>query len=188
MVEREVRSSQDIVDFIYQVKNNINLRLIELAEISGVSKETINCWKGNKRTPSVNSVIKVLTVLDIEIVLSIDKMEEKVLTKDDILNFIYQVKENKKLEFSEIYKKAGVCKNAITTWKSRNVNFSIDTAIKVLSALDTKILLRYDQSDEVGKEVNLEIDDIVFVLARRALGRCTSFSEKLRLCKVLESF
>lgn len=207
MVEREVRSSEDIVNFIYLVKKRRHIHLTEIAKTCGVNQATIFKWKGKKVNPSVDNLIKVFTALNVEIVLSANEVEEKVLQGLDIVNFVCQISESKNLSLFKVAENAGIGANVLYGWKDKNINANIHNVLKVLSVLDAKIVLRTEELEdecteseseeteeveardvEHGETEVSEFDMLILGTAEKALKNCNSLSEKVRLYKVLQAF
>lgn len=205
MVEREVRSIAEIADFIYQVKKGKKIKLEELGKASGVSQVTIMHWKSEMHGANVNSVIKVLSVLDVQIVLYTDELkEERVQVAGDIVSFIDKVLGYKKISIVETCEKLEFSINTFNCWR-KNENPNINNAIKVLLFLNAKMVLRVDgledecteseNTEEVetrdmehGETEVSELDMLILGTAEKALKKCNSLSEKERLYKVLQAF
>ena len=207
MVEREVRKVEDIADLIYLVKERKYMSIKAISKASGVTERSIISWKSGKMIPSVDSFIKVLKFLNVEIVLFANEVEEKVLQRVDILNFICQISESNKLSLTKVATNAGLSVAVLHNWKNKNVNPRIDVVLKVLSVLDTKMVLRVDgledecteseseNTEEVetrdmehGETEVSEFDMLILGTAEKALKKCNSLSEKERLYKVLQAF
>lgn len=205
MVEREIRSREDIVDLICLLKKRRKVSIKEISKTSGVT--TIMTWKSGKAMPRLDNLIKVLMALNVEIVLSTNEFEKKVLSSEDIVNFIYEIITIKNLRKKEISKKAGIHINALALWKNKGVNPYLESTLKVLSVLEAKMVLcTYDLEEECAEgesqktekveamdaeysetEIS-ELDMLILNSAEKALKNCNSLSEKERLYKILQAF
>lgn len=75
MIEREIRSEKDLVDWIHEVIDIKNMKMRKIEAESGKSQGSISRWK--KFSPNLNSVLKVLSILDAKMVLRAYESEEE---------------------------------------------------------------------------------------------------------------
>ncbi len=205
MIEREIRSSVDAAELIYLIKKKRHMTIKEISKTSGSILIHLPYWKAGKSTPRVDTAIKIFTTLNVEIVLSTNEFKQKVLTKEDIVNFISQIITIRNLGKAETFKKAEIHINAFALWKNKDVNPFLESVLRVLSVLDTKMVLRAYESEEERAESEIEKTEEVETMdtehgeteiseleildvAKKAFKNCNSLSEKERMYKVLQAF
>lgn len=111
-------------------------------------------------------------------------VEREVRSKDDILECIHKVQHEKKISNAAIERQCGMGVGCIGKWK--NSDPSIGNVLKVLSAVNVKLVLQIDESEEDNSYS--EVDMCIFNTVKKALQNCNSLSDKERLYKVLQAF
>lgn len=74
MVEREVRAKEDILDLIHEVKRKEKIPNAAIEQQCGIGVGSISKWKSSD--PSIGNVLKVLSVVNVKLVLQIDESEK----------------------------------------------------------------------------------------------------------------
>ena len=75
MVEREIRTKEELLEFLYELKEAEHINVFDLEERSGIGHGIISRWK--RHAPNFISVLKVLSTLDAKMVICTDHLEEK---------------------------------------------------------------------------------------------------------------
>ncbi len=75
MVEREVRKVEDLLGYIYKIKDIKHIGIRKIEAECGISQGYICKWK--QFSPSLDNVLKVLSVLDAKMVLRTEELEEE---------------------------------------------------------------------------------------------------------------
>lgn len=74
MVEREVRTKEDILEWIYKMQRKKEISITAIEKKCEIGAGCISKWK--RADPSTGNVLKVLSVLNVKLVLQIDELEE----------------------------------------------------------------------------------------------------------------
>lgn len=74
MVEKEVRSKEEILDIIDKIKNKRNLLNSEIERALELSSSSMYKWRDN--SPSIDKILRVLNFLGIHIVLRSHELED----------------------------------------------------------------------------------------------------------------
>lgn len=75
MVEREVRTVEDLLGYIYKIKDIKHIRIRKIEAECGKAQGYISRWK--QFSPSLDNVLKVLSVLDAKMVLRTEELEDE---------------------------------------------------------------------------------------------------------------
>lgn len=62
-------STQKLINLIIRRRNELKITLTELAIKSGLSESTISEIESNKSIPSLDTLIKILTILNVDLLL-----------------------------------------------------------------------------------------------------------------------
>lgn len=74
MLEREVRRKEDILEWLHKMQDKKKISNADIEQRCGMGAGCIGKWK--KSDPSIENVLKALSVVNIKLVLQIDELEE----------------------------------------------------------------------------------------------------------------
>lgn len=75
MVEREIRSKEEFLEFLNELKDAKHIDTVNLEKKSGIGRGTIFRW--DKASTTLNTMLKVLSFLDAKMVLRTDELKEE---------------------------------------------------------------------------------------------------------------
>lgn len=74
MVEREVRTKKDILECIHKMQSKKKISNAAIEQLCKMGSGCIGKWE--RSDPSIENVLKVLSVVDVKLVLQIDESEK----------------------------------------------------------------------------------------------------------------
>lgn len=74
MVGREVRSKEDILEWLYKMQREKKISNTAIEQQCGMGVGCIGKWK--RSDPSIGNILKVLSVVNVKLVLQIDESEK----------------------------------------------------------------------------------------------------------------
>ncbi len=82
MVERELRSKENFLNFIEETCEAKGIQITELERRAGISLGLISRWK-HKGSPYLANVLKLLQLLDVKLILRTDEPEDNSGMKEE---------------------------------------------------------------------------------------------------------
>lgn len=165
MVEKIIRSSNELVDFIYQVIDIEGVLVRDVEKIAGVSKGMLSRWKSSKQQPRVNYIVHILNYLDVAFILKSSKdsqnkqIEQEIHSLNEVLEFVYLCIHNKGISAQEIEKQANLSHTILSRWKNNSSSPTFNSLMNVLDSLNIEIILRMSEYEE--KKLNKVNEDIL---------------------------
>lgn len=169
MTEKVITSFDEVLVFIDKRIKRINARINIIEQQAGISTGLISRWKKHDRHPNFPTLINVFNLLDIDLVLkfSLDlhvrPLEKKILSINELFEFIYWCADYNKTPIPEVERQSNISSGMFSRWKNNLCFPYFHTLMDIFNILNIIVVLKADISEEelVNEEILRCANDIV---------------------------
>lgn len=182
MVEKNITTVDELVEFIYRYIANSEISIVELERQCGISQGLISRWKSLSLKPSFTSLINILNSLNIDFFLKSSEnsdsksMEQEIHSIDELIKFICWCIDNSEIGIRELEEQSDISPGLISRWKNLSCTPRMGPLINVLNVLNVQIILKVSNLEE--EKVNQDICSYVNAITA---SNITLFNRKLFL-------